>query len=320
MYSNPSFDPNPLAGHDTEKVNTSYFLLNADTAKPLLPRAYRERYPPGSTFKVVTAGGAIMTGKAPADRVYPRAATFPLPGTTTGIGNFGGSTCGGGTLTQSFIESCNATFARLGYEMGQDFVPVMNECGVGSDIAPIAPPLDLDPGAVGSIGPGAGAEAPRFALAGIGQGDVFTTPLEMALVAAGVANGGVIMEPHVAKQITNADGKVIQTIEAKPWRTCMDPATAGAVTAMMVENVERGTATRAQIDNVAVAAKTGTAQTGIEGQAPHAWFVAFAPADNPRFAVSVLVENGGNYGNDATGGENAAPIARQMLLTLLGQP
>ncbi len=320
MYSNPSFDPNPLAGHDTEKVNLSFFLLNADPTKPALPRAYRERYAPGSTFKVVTAGGAIMTGKAPPDRTYPRAATFPLPGTTTGIGNFGGSTCGGGSLTQSFVESCNATFARLGYEMGNEFAPVMNECGVGSDVAPIAPPLDLDPGAVGSIGPAAGAEAPRFALAGIGQGDVFTTPLEMALIAAGVANGGVIMEPHVAKQITNADGRVIQTIEAKPWKTCMDPPTASAVTAMMVENVERGTATRAQIDNVAVAAKTGTAQTGIEGQAPHAWFVAFAPADNPRFAVSVLVENGGNYGNDATGGENAAPIARQMLLALLAQP
>ena len=185
-----------------------------------------------------------MTGKAPPDRTYPRRDRSRSRARPPGSATSAGRRCGGGTLTQSFIESCNATFARLGYEMGQDFVPVMNECGVGSDVVPIAPPLDLDPGAVGSIGPGAGAEAPRFALAGIGQGDVFTTPLEMALVAAGVANGGVIMEPHVAKQITNADGKVIQTIEAKPWKTCMDPATAGAVTAMMVENVERGTATR----------------------------------------------------------------------------
>ena len=149
---------------------------------------------------------------------------------------------------------------------------------------------------------------------------MFTSPLEMALVAAGVANHGVIMEPHVAKQITNADGKVIRTIEAKPWKTCMNPSTADTITAMMVENVEHGTATRAQIDNVAVAAKTGTAQTGVDGQAPHAWFIAFAPADNPRFAVSVLIENGGNYGNDATGGEQAAPIAKQMLETLLAQP
>ena len=149
---------------------------------------------------------------------------------------------------------------------------------------------------------------------------MFTSPLEMALVAAGVANGGVIMEPHVAKEITNVDGKVIQTIDAKPWKTCMTKPTADAVTAMMVENVEHGTATGAQINNVAVAAKTGTAQTGVDGAAPHAWFIAFAPADHPRFAVSVLVENGGNYGNDATGGQVAAPIARQMLETLLAQP
>jgi peptidoglycan glycosyltransferase len=320
MYSNPSFDPNPLAGHDTEKVNVAFGLLNLDTAKPALPRAYRERYPPGSTFKVVTAAGAIETGVAPPDRTYPFSSGFALPGTTTSIGNFGNEACGGGDLTESFITSCNATFARLGYEMGDNFVPVMNACGVGSDVAPIAPPLDLDPGAVGSIGPATGAEKPRFALAGIGQGDVFATPLEMALVAAGVANGGVIMQPHVAKEITNADGKVIQTIDPQPWKTCMNPSTAAAVTAMMVENVEHGTATGAQIDNVAVAAKTGTAQTGIEGQAPHAWFIAFAPADNPRFAVSVLIENGGNYGNDATGGVVAAPIARQMLETLLAQP
>ena len=157
MYSNPTFDPNPLAGHDTQKVNLAYFLLNLDPAKPALRRAYRERYPPGSTFKVVTSAGAIETGKAPPDRTYPLASSFPLPGTNTEIGNFGGSSCGGGTLTQSFIQSCNATFAQLGYEMGDDFVPVMNACGVGSDVTPIAPPLDLDPGAVGSIGPATGS-------------------------------------------------------------------------------------------------------------------------------------------------------------------
>ena len=245
MYSNPSFDPNPLAGHDTEKVNL--VVLPAQRrpgearAATRVPRAVptrvdvqgRDRGRRDHDRQGAAGSHLSARGDVPASRARP-------PGSATSAG----STCGGGSLTQSFIQSCNATFARLGYEMGNDFVPVMNECGVGSDVAPIAPPLDLDPGAVGSIGPAAGAEAPRFALAGIGQGDVFTTPLEMALVAAGVANGGVIMEPHVAKQITNADGKVIQTIEAKPWKTCMDPPTASAVTAMMVENVERGTATR----------------------------------------------------------------------------
>ena len=194
----------------------------------------------------------------------------------------------------------------------------MNNCGIGSAAAPLAPPLDLDPGAVGSIGPDSASEKPRFALAGIGQGDVFVTPLEMALVAAGIANGGVEMEPHVAREVTNADGKVIETIDPKPWKTCMTPDTARTLTDLMVANVERGTGTRAQIPNVAVAGKTGTAQTELG--APHAWFIAFAPADNPRYAVSVLVENGGIVGDAATGGDLAAPIAKQVLETLLGQP
>ncbi|MEX1007434.1 MAG: penicillin-binding transpeptidase domain-containing protein [Acidimicrobiia bacterium] len=319
MYSNPSFDPNPLAGHDTSAVNFAFFLLNNDAAKPALARSYRERFPPGSTFKVVTTAGALDLGIATPDRQFNAASEFQLPQTNSFVHNFGGATCGGGSLTQNFIQSCNVTFARLGAEMGQSFAPVMNNCGVGSGAVPIAPPLDLDPGAAGSIGPAADAPDARFALAGIGQGDVAVTPLEMALVAAGVANGGVIMEPRVAREITNADGNVIQTIDPKPWTTCMTRPTADALTAMMVENVEHGTATAAQITNVAVAGKTGTAQTGVEGQAPHAWFIAFAPADHPRFAVSVIVESGNELGNDVTGGAVAAPIAKQLLETLLGR-
>jgi penicillin-binding protein A len=317
MYSNPTFDPQPLASHDTQAANAASALLNIDPQKPSLPRSYRERYPPGSTFKVVTTAGAIDTGIAPPDRIYPFASGFVPGGTTTSIGNFGGRGCGGSDLLDSFINSCNVTFARLGAEMGNQFVPVMNACGVGTDAVPIAPELDLDPGAAASVGPAPGAGEPRFALAGIGQGDVFTTPLEMALVAAGIANRGIIMRPHVAEEITDADGKVIQRIDPQQWLQCMPDSTAAALTDLMVANVEQGTGVEAQIDNVAVAGKTGTAQTGIEGQAPHAWFIAFAPADDPQYAVSVLVENGGDYGNDATGGEVAAPIARQVLLSLL---
>jgi peptidoglycan glycosyltransferase len=317
MFSNPTFDPQPLASHDTAAANAASALLNLDPAKPSLPRSYRERYPPGSTFKVVTAAGAIDTGVAAPDRIYPFASGFVPPGTTTAIGNFGGGGCGGGDLLDSFIASCNVTFARLGAEMGDQFVPVMNGCGVGTDSAPIAPELDLEPGAAGSVGPPVGAGEPRFALAGIGQGDVFTTPLEMALLAAGIANRGMIMRPHVAQEITDTDGKVIQRIDPQQWLQCMPDSTAATLTDLMVANVEGGTGTAAQIDNVAVAGKTGTAQTGIEGQSPHAWFIAFAPADNPQYAVSVLVENGGDYGSDATGGEVAAPIAREILLSLL---
>jgi peptidoglycan glycosyltransferase len=201
--------------------------------------------------------------------------------------------------------------------MNDQFAPVMNKCGVGTAAAPLAPPLDLEPGAAGSIGPATGEPQARFALAGIGQGDVFATPLEMALVGAGIANGGVIMEPHVGKEITDSDGHVVDEIAAKPWLVCTSPQTAAAVTDMMVLNVEQGTATGAQIPGVTVAAKTGTAQNEVGD--PHAWFVAFAPAENPRFAVSVLVENGGSFGSEATGGRVAAPIARQVLETLLAQ-
>ena len=124
------------------------------------------------------------------------------------------------------------------------------------------------------------------------------------------------MRPHVAQEITDADGQVIETVDPQEWLQCMPESTAASLTDLMVANVERGTGTAAQIDNIAVAGKTGTAQTGIEGQAPHAWFIAFAPADNPQYAVSVLVESGNELGNDVTGGAVAAPIARQVLLSL----
>ena len=187
----------------------------------------------------------------------------------------------------------------------------MDQCGINS-----APPIDLSPAAVASVGPQVGADRPRFALAGIGQGDVFTSPLQMALIAASIGNGGTIMEPHVVKEIQNTDGKIVRTIAAKPWKTCMTPTTANAMTNMMLDVVNKGTGTAAQIDGVEVAGKTGTAQT-TAGENPHAWFIAFAPANAPKYAVAVIVEHGGDFGSEATGGQLAAPIAKQVLQNLL---
>jgi len=311
MYSNPTFNPNGLSVHDTQVVQTTFNQINAGD-KPALQRAYRDRYPPGSTFKVVTSKSAIETGIATPDTpAFPALGGFEIPGTTTTLKNFDGEICGG-TLLQSLIVSCNATFAALGYQMGDAFAPAMEQCGIDS-----APPIDLSPGAVDSVGPQVGAPRPRFALAGIGQGDVQTAPLQMALIAAGIANGGIIEQPHVVKEIQNSDGKTVRTVGAKEWKTCMSPATAQTLNAMMVDVVNQGTGTGAQINGVEVAGKTGTAQTGIEGEAPHAWFIAFAPANAPKYAVAVIVE-GGNYGgDDATGGAVAAPIARDVLQNLL---
>jgi peptidoglycan glycosyltransferase len=318
MYSNPTFDPNPLAGHDTEQVNESFFLLNIDPAKPMLPRAYRELFPPGSTFKTVTSISALDAGiVTPTDPVFPVRDSITPPQSSTPLFNFGGQACGG-NLIQSFRQSCNWVFAQLGLDLAEDFVPRMANCGVQ---AGNPPPLDLDPSAVASVGPPAGSFAddkPSFARAGIGQDPVAVTPLQMALVAAGIGNGGVIMAPHVAREITDADGAPLRTIEPEPWLTCTNLGTATELTNMMIQVVENGTGTAARIADVTVAGKSGTAQTGIEGANPHAWFMAFAPAEDPQFAVAVIVEGeGGN--SEQTGGQVAAPLARAMLQGALGR-
>ncbi len=311
MYSNPTFNPNGLSVHDTQVVQNTFNEINSGD-DPALQRSYRDRYPPGSTFKVVTSKSAIETGKATPDApVFPVLNGFAIPGTNTTLGNFGNEACGG-TLTESLINSCNATFAALGYEMGNAFAPAMQQCGINN-----TPPIDLEPGAVESVGPTVGADQARFALAGIGQGDVRASPLQMALIAEGIANGGVIKEPHVVQEIRNSAGKTVRTIGSKDWTTCMAPTTAAALTNMMVQVVQQGTGTAAQIDGVTVAGKTGTAETGVDGESPHAWFIAFAPANAPRYAVAVIVEHAGNYSSDATGGAVAAPIARDMLENLL---
>jgi penicillin-binding protein A len=313
MYSNPSFDPNGLALHDTQAVQNTFNAINSDANdKPALQRAYRERYPPGSTFKVVTAKSAIETGQATPDSPsFDFTNSYQIPGVTNPILNFGGEVCGG-TMAESFVVSCNATFAKLGYDMGDAFPPAMDQCGIDS-----TPPIDLEPPAVESVGPRVGDPRPRFALAGIGQGDVFTSPLQMALIAESIANNGVIREPHVVKEIQNSDGKVIRTTASKDWLTCMQPTTAAALTNMMIDVVDHGTGTAASMSDqgIQVAGKTGTAET-VAGEFPHAWFIAFAPANAPRYAVAVIVEHGGRLSSEATGGAVAAPIAKQMLQDL----
>jgi peptidoglycan glycosyltransferase len=140
----------------------------------------------------------------------------------------------------------------------------------------------------------------------------------MALVSAAVANAGTIMRPHVAAEIRNSEGAVVRELVAEPWKTAMPPTTAATIRDFMVQVVGRGTGTSAQIAGVTVAGKTGTAQT-CKGCTPHAWFVAFAPAEAPQFAVAVIVEQGGSMGSEATGGRVAAPIAAQVLRHLLGR-
>ena len=314
MYSNPSYDPQPFASHNSEAVQNYDKLLRASPDKPDLPRAYRERFPPGSTFKVITSSVALGTGQFTPESMFPVLTELDLPQTNNTLKNFGGESCGG-TLALSFQESCNTTFGQIGLDLGNEFVPGMEKFGIGS-----APPLDVAPGAADSVGPPPGSfqqNQPLFAFAGIGQGDVAVTPLQMALSASAVANNGQIMQPHVVDRVTDSDDNTVKTIDPKPWRTAMTPQVAATVTSMMVSVVERGTGMSARIPGVSVAGKTGTAQN--QSGAPHAWFVGFAPAEDPQVVVAVMVEHGGSVGSEATGGRVAAPIAAQMIRTVLGR-
>jgi peptidoglycan glycosyltransferase len=320
MYSNPSYDPGPMASHDQHVVETTLKALSADHTD--VPASYAGLYPAGSTFKVVTAGVGLDTGKVTPDTVFPVLKQLTLPQTANTLSNFNGESCGG-TLAESFKVSCNTTFGQVGLDLGESFVPGMERFGISS-----APPLDVrNPGAVASQGPALGSFAqnqPQFAYAGIGQGPVAVSPLQMALVAATVADGGVVPTPHVVGTIEDTDGAVVRRINPGAWRTAVSPATAAQLTALMVSVVQSGTGTNAQIKGVTVAGKTGTAQQdcapGVTPCNPHAWFIGFAPAEAPRYAVAVIVERGGNRGGDTTGGHLAAPLAQKMLVQALGTP
>jgi peptidoglycan glycosyltransferase len=160
-------------------------------------------------------------------------------------------------------------------------------------------------------------DQPVTAQSAIGQRDVRATPLQMAMVSAAIANGGQLMTPYTVQTVRSADLHRVSETEPTLYSTAMSPGTAAALRDMMVGVVQSGSGTAAQIPGVQVAGKTGTAQTA-DGQAPHAWFTAFAPADAPRVAVAVLVEHGGNAGNEATGGKVAAPIAKAVIEAVLG--
>jgi peptidoglycan glycosyltransferase len=316
MYSNPTFDPTLLASHNVKTAQAAREFLLAVPDNPMLARAWREVYPPGSTFKTVTASTALAD-HVDVNKQFPQLTELSLPLTTNKLQNFGGERCGG-SLEEGFVESCNTTFGQVGLDLGEQLATGVQRFGVNTD----PPPSDLDPGIARSAGPLPGSfqrNQPLFALAAIGQGPVAVTPLEMALVAESVATGGVIRVPHVADKIEDVDGNVVRRIGTKQWRRAMDPVTAATMKQYMLAVVQRGTGTAAQIPGIQVAGKTGTAETN-PGENPHAWFIAFAPADNPRYAISVLVEHGGTDGANAeiTGGRVAAPIAASVLRILLG--
>ena len=313
MADFPTYDPNPLAAHNQDDVREEWDRLNADPDKPLLPRSYRERYFPGSSFKVVTAAAGLATGTASlTSPVYPTLTQLPLPQSSQPLGNFGGGNCGG-PLPEALRISCNTAFAQLGLDLGGDKLSDgASSFGFGK-----VPPIDLPYGVASIFPPGSdfARDKPALAKSAIGQQDVASTPLQMAMVAAGIANDGVVMAPHLMAEVRDSEGRVVDRYEPRPWTTAVPSDVAHSVRDMMIGVVERGSGTAARIPGVPVAGKTGTAQTGRDTS--HVWFVSFAPADDPKVAVAVVLEDQPNQ-DDATGGRLAAPIAQTVLRAALG--
>jgi peptidoglycan glycosyltransferase len=314
LASTPSYDPNQFASHDPQAIVRAAKRLEADSHDPLLDRAIGQTYPPGSTFKVVTSAAALSTGKYQPDTVIPAPHQLKLPLTTKRLSNFGNETCssnGHMPLQDALRISCNTAYAALGLKLGAAKLAAQAHA-FGFGQAPHIPLVGAP-----SVFPD-NLNLPQTAQSAIGQFDVRVTPMQMAMVAAGVANNGVVMRPYLVKELQGPDLSTVDQTEPSVLSRAMTAPVADELTGMMVGVVQSGTGTAAQIPGVTVAGKTGTAQHGT-GAAPHAWFIAFAPAQNPVIAVAVLVENGGNLNTEATGGKVAAPIARSVIEAVLGR-
>jgi len=304
MVTSPGFDPNTIASHDVEAAGQAYDRLSGAANRPLANRAVREIYPPGSTFKLVTAAAALADGQTP-DTKVASPARLKLPGTNTFLPN--SSNCGGTSvsLTQALKVSCNTAFANLGIGLGQEKLRTQAQL-FGFDQRHLA-----DLGGVASRFPDDLDDA-QLGLSAIGQFDVAASPLQLAMVTAAIANDGVLMDPYVVSMVQAPDLKPLFTHEATPLSTPMTPANAQALQQMMGVVVSDGTGRNASIPGIGVGGKTGTAQSD-PSRKPFAWFTSFAPLDDPQIAVAVIVEDADIPRTDIAGGRVAAPIARAVM-------
>ena len=299
MASTPSFNPNDIAAGD----ESTWQSLNNNEGAPLLNHATQRPLPPGSTFKVLTTVTALEQGASP-DTSVTGAPQITLPDTTTTLENYGGSTCGGATTTlrQAFAQSCNTAFAELGMQYGADALKdVAKRFGIGETHDDAG--LPIQPSAVGDI-----PDQSSLGQTSIGQRDVSFTPLDNAIIAATIANGGVRMEPQIIKSVRGADLSEIKSFKPIEAGEAISPEVAETVTELM-----RGSESHSGGNGSRIASKTGTAEHGaVRGEyAPHVWYIAFAPDSD--VAVAVVVENGGGQGQGATGASVAAPIGRALI-------
>ncbi|HEX8780483.1 MAG TPA: penicillin-binding transpeptidase domain-containing protein, partial [Nocardioides sp.] len=267
MASSPSFDTNELATHDFGALDENYERLEEAEGEPLTNRAIATTLPPGSTFKLVTAAAAIESGNYDADSQVPGGFEYQLPQSTTTIGNDGGGNCGGEriTLTQALAVSCNVTFLTLADELGTEEMKEQAEAFGFNSTA-----LEDLPGQATSLYPG-DMDEPQTAMSGIGQSSVTATPLQMAMVAAGIANDGVVMKPYLVDEVFAPNLDKLDVTDPIEYSEAVSRTTADELTEMMVATVDDGTAYNAAIPGIPVAGKTGTAQSTPD-RPPYAWF------------------------------------------------
>ena len=303
--------------YDANLIPTEFGRLNRDPNKPTLNRTTQELYPPGSTFKVVTATAALDSGKITPESIIDGSSPREVSGVP--LANAGGVSFGSISFTDALTNSVNTVFAQVGETVGRaTLVEYMKRFGFYED-----PPLDypdtqmVPSGIINGDGEYVeeGFDVGRVAIGQGGlEGEIRSAPLQMAQVAAAVANDGRLMKPQLTDRVVRKDGRVAERIEPDLQSRVMKPETAEQLTAMMSRVVEEGTGTAAALSGITVAGKTGTAEVGANREFTQPWFIAFAPVDNPRMAIAVTVER-----TTGQGGTVAAPIARQVLEALLGE-
>ncbi|MFE2974955.1 peptidoglycan D,D-transpeptidase FtsI family protein [Streptomyces sp. NPDC059258] len=311
LASTPSYDPSVFAGNSMKDSDNRQKLLK-DKDKPMLNRALRETYPPGSTFKVVTAAAALENGlyddiDAKTESPLP----WTLPQSTTELKNEGSIPCKDASLREALRWSCNTVFGKMSDDLGnRKMIEQTDKFGFNKEVfTPVRADASIYPE----------DNKPQNAMAGIGQASNRTTPLQMAMVASAIANDGKLMQPYMVaeRQAPNLDP--VYTAEPEELSRALSGENAQKVQQMMETVVEDGTGTNAQIPGVTVGGKTGTAQHGLNNsEKPYAWFISYAKTDNGSpVAVAVVVEDGNANRDDISGGGLAAPIARDVMKAVI---
>lgn len=309
MASSPAVDPVPLAAVNHAQVasaRTAWETLLGDPDRPLVRRATEGLYPPGSTFKVVTAAAGIESGIVQPDTVYEDNGSLEIDGHVIVEANRPDETITKWTLTEGFAYSLNVVFAQVGLQIGRHELEKRADAfGIGAMI-----PFD-EPVSVGQISSDDDFLDSQAALAdtAFGQGELLVTPLHMALVASAVANDGTVMQPFLVASMRDQKGENVSTTQPRLLHEAIDQQTANILQGLMVDAVEWGYSGAALLPGYRVGGKTGTAESGNE--IPHGWFIGFAGEDVARVAVAVVLEHGGE------GGGYPAQIGAQLLSTAL---